>query len=71
MTDEADPLKATLDSAVADTAARLAEMTEGCRETEDRANDITAKLRTRWQRRVEIMRSRANTDGAAKNLGIQ
>ena len=70
MSDEANQLKSALDTAVSDTKSRLADLTERCLETEDRASEITAKLHTRWQRRTEIMRSRPNTDGAAKNLGL-
>lgn len=71
VTDEANNLRTALGKAIADARSGLADLTERCLEAEGRANDITAKLRTRWQRRIEILRTRANTDGAAKHLGLQ
>jgi len=62
-------LKSTLDKAVADAVSCLANLTERCIETDDRADEMTAKVRDRWQRRLELMRTRANTDGAARDLG--
>jgi hypothetical protein len=69
VTEQADNFKTTLAKALSDAKSHLADLTERCLETEDRANDVTAKLQARWQRRTELMRSRANTDGAHRSLG--
>jgi hypothetical protein len=63
-------LQSTLDKAVADATSCLANLTERCLETDDRADEMTAKVRARWQRRLELMRTRANTAGAARDLGL-
>ena len=68
VTEDARNLKSDLAEAIGDAKARLADLTERCRETEDRANDVTAKLQARWQRRTELMRSRANTEGTGRSL---
>lgn len=62
-------LYSTLDSMVAAARNRLADLTERCVETQDRADEMTARVQARWQRRVELMRSRANADGAREALG--
>jgi hypothetical protein len=61
-------VRSTLDDAVAAARTRLADLTERCVETQDRADGMTAKVQARWQRRVELMRSRANADGARQVL---
>lgn len=57
---------ANLDTAIADSAHRLAEFADRCAATEAKADEITDKLRHRWRRRISAITPKpaAGTDNA-------
>jgi hypothetical protein len=66
--DGPDGLKSRLTDLMAASRSRVSGLTDDCRRTEERADEIGAKLRERWQRRIEMLRIRANTEAGGKNV---
>ena len=65
---QAQELRRRLEETAATLRARVQSLTEDRLATETRADELTARLRQRWQRLTEAITTRTNADGASRAL---
>ena len=65
----AHALQARLEETAAAFRSRIAGLSEHRATTEARATELTEKLRRRWQRIAEMLRTRVSADGASRSFG--
>lgn len=68
MDEKARALRDQLDQAVSTSRARIARLITQCRETEKRADELTATARQLWARRVHAMQTRSTANAAEQML---